>query len=213
MGAFISFEGIDGCGKSTQAQILAHTLGAAGFEVVLTREPGGTKISEEIRQILLDPENGEMADGCELMLYEASRAQLVSECLRPALARGAWVICDRYADSTFAYQSAGRKIAPATVKRANELGTLGLQPDLTILLDMDPVHALARATKGGADRLEAEGIAFQQKVREGYLALAKEEPERIRWVDAEGTEDACAERCRAVLLHAFPELGRRGLHV
>ena len=99
------------------------------------------------------------------------------------------------------------------MKRANELGTLGLQPDLTILLDMDPVHALARATKGGADRLEAEGIAFQQKVREGYLALAKEEPERIRWVDAEGTEDACAERCRAVLLHAFPELGRRGLHV
>lgn len=212
-GAFISFEGIDGCGKSTQAAQLARTLEALGLPVMLTREPGGTAISEKIRSILLDPANAEMGDACELLLYEASRAQLVQERLVPALEAGTWVICDRYADSTYAYQAAGRGLDAALVKKANALGTQGLSPDLTLLLDMEPAQALARATKGGADRLEAAGLAFQDRIRKGYLELAEGEPERIRWVDAQGTEDEVASRCHAVLVRRFPELQKAGLHV
>ncbi len=212
-GAFISFEGCDGSGKSTQAAQLARTLEALGFPVLLTREPGGTAISEKIRQILLDPENAALSETAELLLYEASRAQLVNEVLRPSLEAGTWVICDRYADSTYAYQAAGRGLDAGLVQRANDLGTCGLEPDLTLLLDIDPAVALGRATKGGADRMEAEGLAFQRKIRAGYLELARKKPERIRWVDAAGSEEAVASRCHAVLVRRFPELGKAGLHV
>ena len=142
-GTFLSLEGIDGCGKSTQAALLADRLEAAGHEVVRLREPGGTAISEKIRTILLDPENGAMADECELLLYEASRAQLVREVIAPALARGAVVVCDRYLDSTYAYQAGGRGLDAALVVRCNELGSCGVLPDRTLVLDLNCEDALA----------------------------------------------------------------------
>lgn len=190
-GAFITLEGVDGAGKSTQVKnVIAH-LEDQGFTVCALREPGGTAISEKIRAILLDPANGEMADECELYLYEASRAQLVRQVIEPALARGEMVVCDRFYDSTYAYQAGGRGLDETLVRQANALGSCGLVPDLTIVLDMDPVVGLERAGRasGGLDRMEAEGLAFQQKVRAAYQALAQEEPGRMRLVDASGTLD------------------------
>lgn len=198
-GTFLSLEGIDGCGKSTQAALLADRLEAAGHEVVRLREPGGTAISEKIRTILLDPENGAMADECELLLYEASRAQLVREVIAPALARGAVVVCDRYLDSTYAYQAGGRGLDAALVVRCNELGSCGVLPDRTLVLDLNCEDALARATVGGADRLEQEGMRFQERVRAAYLRLAKAEPARVRVVDAVGSVEDVAGRVDAAL--------------
>ena len=203
-GTFLSLEGIDGCGKSTQAALLADRLEAAGHEVVRLREPGGTAISEKIRTILLDPENGAMADECELLLYEASRAQLVREVIAPALARGAVVVCDRYLDSTYAYQAGGRGLDAALVVRCNELGSCGVLPDRTLVLDLNCEDALARATGGGADRLEQEGMRFQERVRAAYLRLAKAEPARVRVVDAVGAVEDVAGRVDAALRDVVP---------
>ena len=150
-GMFITLEGADGCGKSTQAALLAQTLEAAGREVVRLREPGGTPISEKVRALLLDPANAEMVPECELLLYEASRAQLTRQVIEPALARGAVVLCDRYYDSTYAYQAGGRGLDDALVRRANELGGCGCAPDRTLVLDLEPSVGYARATAGGAD--------------------------------------------------------------
>lgn len=183
-GLFISFEGIDGCGKSTQVARLAKCLKGQGHEVVCTREPGGTRISEKIRMILLNPANTELAPITELLLLEASRAQLVQEVILPALERGAIVLSDRYADSTSAYQEAGRALQHAEVAQANKLGTCGVEPDITFLMDMNPHEALARAMEHGADRIEAAGIAFQERVRQGYLTLVEEYPNRIQVIDA-----------------------------
>lgn len=166
-GTFITLEGADGCGKSTQVALLADAIQAAGREVVRLREPGGTSISEKIRALVLDPDNAEMAPECELLLFEASRAQLVRQVIEPALARGAVVLCDRFYDSTYAYQAAGRALDARVISQANALGSCGVTPDLTLVLDMDTKDALARATRGGADRLEAEGVAFQERVRPG----------------------------------------------
>lgn len=198
-GTFISLEGVDGSGKSTQASLLVERLREQRREVVALREPGGTPISEKIRALLLDPENAEMADECELLLYEASRAQLVREVIEPALLRGAIVVCDRFYDSTHAYQHGGRGLSDALVSRANELGCCGLSPDVTLVLDIDPAAALARATAQGADRLEAEGLAFQQRVRKDYLALAQADPARVRVIDAAGEPALVAGRIDAAL--------------
>ena len=193
-GVFITLEGADGCGKSTQASLLESALAATGREVVRLREPGGTAISEKVRALLLDPANGEMAPECELMLYEASRAQLTRQVIEPALARGALVLCDRYYDSTYAYQAGGRGLDDGLVRRANALGSCGVSPDRTVVLDLEPATAYARATAGGADRMEAEGLAFQERVRAAYLRLAAEEPSRVRVVDASGEKDEVAMR-------------------
>ena len=201
-GTFITLEGVDGSGKSTQASLLVERLREQRREVVALREPGGTPISEKIRALLLDPENPEMADECELLLYEASRAQLVREVIEPALLRGAIVVCDRFYDSTHAYQHGGRGLSDALVSRANELGCCGLSPDVTLVLDIDPAAALARATAQGADRLEAEGLAFQRRVRKDYLALAKADPTRVRVIDAAGDPELVAGRIDAALARA-----------
>lgn len=201
-GTFITLEGVDGSGKSTQASLLVARLREQRREVVALREPGGTPISEKIRALLLDPENAEMADECELLLYEASRAQLVREVIEPALLRGAIVVCDRFYDSTHAYQYGGRGLSDALVSRANELGCCGLSPDVTLVLDIDPAAALARATAQGADRLEAEGLAFQQRVRKDYLALAQADPARVRVIDAAGDPELVAGRIDAALARA-----------
>lgn len=206
-GTFITLEGVDGSGKSTQASLLVERLREQRREVVALREPGGTPISEKIRALLLDPENAEMADECELLLYEASRAQLVREVIEPALLRGAIVVCDRFYDSTHAYQHGGRGLSDALVSRANELGCCGLSPDVTLVLDIDPAAALARATAQGADRLEAEGLAFQQRVRKDYLALAKANPARVCVVDAAGDPALVAGRIDAALARAGVSAG------
>lgn len=206
-GTFITLEGVDGSGKSTQASLLVERLREQRREVVALREPGGTPISEKIRALLLDPENAEMADECELLLYEASRAQLVREVIEPALLRGAIVVCDRFYDSTHAYQHGGRGLSDALVSRANELGCCGLSPDVTLVLDIDPAAALARATAQGADRLEAEGLAFQQRVRKDYLALAKADPARVCVVDAAGDPALVAGRIDAALARAGVSAG------
>ncbi|MCH3943878.1 MAG: dTMP kinase [Atopobiaceae bacterium] len=208
-GVFVTLEGIDGCGKSTQVARLVSVLESSGREVVALREPGGTNISEKIRALLLDPANGEMSAQCELMLYEAARAQLVREVIEPALERGAVVVCDRFYDSTTAYQCVARGLDARLVGIANSLGSCGVAPDVTLLFDIDPEVAFARATAGGADRLEGEGLAFQRAVRAGYLGLASAEPSRVRLVDATGTPEEVFSRVVATLgtagLPVFPE--------
>ena len=205
-GIFITLEGADGCGKSTQAARLAARIEATGREVVRLREPGGTPISEKIRSLVLDPANAEMAPECELLLFEASRAQLVREVIQPAVARGAVVLCDRFYDSTYAYQAAGRSLDEGIIRRANALGSCGVDPDRTLVLDMDTDAALARATRDGADRMEAEGVAFQRRVREGYLRLAAEEPGRVRVVDAAGALEEVEASLADALADLLPEL-------
>lgn len=207
-GTFITLEGVDGAGKSTQSARLVGRLRARGLEVVALREPGGTAISEKVRALLLDPANAEMADECELLLYEASRAQLVRQVIEPALGRGATVVCDRYFDSTYAYQAGARGLGDDLVRLANRLGSCGVRPDLTLVLDMDPGRALSRAAADGADRLEAEGLAFQRRVRAAYLRLAAEEPSRVRLVDADADADEVAVRIDGVLSSVLGGGGR-----
>lgn len=198
-GVFITLEGADGCGKTTQATLVAAALEARGREVVRLREPGGTPISEKVRALLLDPANAEMVPECELLLYEASRAQLVRQVIEPALERGACVLCDRYYDSTFAYQAGGRGLDETLVRQSNVLGSCGRVPDRTLVLDLDPALGFARATAGGVDRMEAEGLAFQERVRNAYLRLASEEPSRVRLVDASGKKGEVTARVLAAL--------------
>lgn len=189
-GRFITFEGGEGSGKSTQLTRLLGHLRALGVEPAVTRDPGGTAIGNQIRQLLLDGRNTRMADLAELLLYEASRAQLVDEVIRPALAAGRIVLCDRFTDSTVAYQGYGRGVELALIERLNALATGGLRPDLTVLLDLDPATGLHRVSQrlgdapAGRDRLEREALAFHERVRAGYRALAAAEPDRILLVDA-----------------------------
>ncbi len=206
-GILVTFEGGEGTGKSTQIARLAERLRAAGLTVRLVREPGGTALGEAVREILLDPANAGMTAPTELLLYEASRAQLVNDVLRPALDAGEIVLLDRFYDSTTAYQAFGRDLPRADVAAANRIATGGLTPDRTIVLDLDPEVGLARATHSGADRLESEDLAFHVAVREGFLALAAEEPDRVVVVDALGTPDEVAERVAAAL-RGLPLVGR-----
>ena len=157
-GLFITVEGIDGCGKSTQARLIAAALEAAGHDVLRLREPGGVKISEQIRAILLDPANAEMGDVCELLLYEAARAQLVHQVIRPALAAGKTVVCDRFYDSTTAYQAFADGLDRNMVSQANELAVDGCRPDLTLVFDLPVEDALRRRSgREAEDRLELKG--------------------------------------------------------
>lgn len=202
--SFITLEGIDGCGKSTQARLVAAALRHADHDVLLLREPGGVKISEKIRALLLDPENAEMSDTCELLLYEAARAQLVHEVIEPALSAGRLVVCDRFYDSTTAYQAFAGSVSRDAAAMANALAVGSTHPDLTLVLDIDPVRAAARTTDRSADRMEAKGLAYQERVATGFRTIAREEPGRVRLVDAApGVETvfACllAEVCRAGL--------------
>ncbi|AEB06547.1 thymidylate kinase [Coriobacterium glomerans PW2] len=204
--AFITLEGIDGCGKSTQARLLAATLEHAGYEVELLREPGGAAISEKIRQLLLDPANAEMSATCELMLYEAARAQLVHQLIVPALQTGRVVVCDRFYDSTTSYQSFGSGIDRATVDTANGLAVGAIRPLITIVCDIAPDLAAERMPGRARDRMEAKGAAFQQRAAEGFRAIAAEEPERVRLIDA-------SEDVAHVLLRSVAELIAVGFQI
>lgn len=207
-GLLITFEGGDGSGKSTQIVRLAERLRARGLDVRTFREPGGVApgdAGERIREIVLDPVHVELDPRAELLLYAASRAQQVAAHYRPALAEGAVVLCDRYADSSVAYQGYGREVLPvAEVRELNRIATGGLVPDLTLLLDVDAASGLAQATAEGADRLEQAGHDFHERVRAGYLAMAVAEPERIKLI-ARASVDEVAE---AVWSHVEPLLTR-----
>jgi dTMP kinase len=189
-GLFITFEGGEGSGKTSQLKVLLAHLRSTGRDAVETRDPGGTLIGKQIRAVLLDPACGGMTPAAELLLYEASRAQLVHEVIRPALAAGRIVLCDRFTDSTVAYQGYGRGLDLALIGRLNALATDGLCPDLTFLLDLDPAAGLLRAARRvtephqGRDRIEGEVLAFHQRVRTGYRAIAAAEPERVIVLDA-----------------------------
>lgn len=193
-GLFLTLEGPDGAGKTTQGTRLVEYLRRAGLPVVSSREPGGTAIGERIRQLLLDETHREMAPVTEMLLFAASRAQFVREVVEPALAKGVTVLSERYVDASLAYQGYGRGIDVALVRRVNEVATGGLLPDLTLLLDIDPAVGLQRArTAGGkegvagrGDRLEQETLAFYERVRAGFLQLARESPQRIVVIDVQG---------------------------
>jgi dTMP kinase len=185
-GILITLEGIEGCGKTTQAGLLRSFLTDEGYRVILTREPGGSSISEKIRRILLDTANSGMVALTELLLYEASRSQHVSEVIRPALASGACVICDRFYDASTAYQGYGRGIETGVVTRLNLVATGGLKPDLTIVLDLPVEEGLKRLGRD-LDRIEGETPGFHERVRKGYMRIADSEPERVRVIDASGS--------------------------
>ncbi|MDR3554512.1 MAG: dTMP kinase [Syntrophobacteraceae bacterium] len=183
---FISFEGIDGCGKSTLMDRLAGWLTEASIPYIRVREPGGTPIGEKIRQILLDPASSEMTGRAEVLLYSASRAQLTWQVISPAMAKGAWVLADRFVDATFAYQGFARGFDLEHLAMIQHWATGGLMPDKTVLLDCDVDLAASRLSgRDGAarDRIEREESAFHRKVREGYLALARKEPSRFLLLD------------------------------
>ena len=185
-GYFISFEGGDGSGKSTQIQILREVLEERVYDVILTREPGGTPISEKIRSIILDKANSEMDDMTEALLYAAARAQLVSQIIRPALEEGKVVICDRFVDSSMAYQAYARGLGDS-VKTINAFAVGDCMPDLTILLKVNPQVGSSRIGNRERDRIELASSDFHKKVYEGYLQLEKLYPERIVGIDAADT--------------------------
>jgi dTMP kinase len=198
---FLTFEGLDFSGKTTQARRLADRLGRR-HKVVSLREPGGTRISERLREILLDRKNLELCDAAELFLFSASRAQLVTEVIRPALGRGDIVICDRYFDSTTAYQGYGRGVNLEAIRQLNTLATGGTDPDLTIVVDI-PVEEIERRRQAAGqafDRMESSGRIFYERVRAGFRALAEDLPERVVCVDGTRPIDGVHEDIWTLLL-------------
>lgn len=196
-GKFLVIDGPDGAGKSTQLTRLTDGLRAEGLEVTTTRDPGGTVIGDRIRDILLDGRHGEMAVACETMLYMASRAQLVEQVVRPALAAGRCVLCDRFISATVAYQGAGGA-DEAQILSVGKVAVGDTWPDLTILLDLDSATGLSRVGSE-PDRMEARGLEFHRRVRDGFLRQAKQRPDRYAVVDATGEADEVAQRIRRVL--------------
>ena len=200
-GYFISLEGIDGCGKTTLLSKLKTYFSSRGQALTTLREPGGTVVSEAIRRLLLDPAHKSMTPSAEALLYAAARAQVRQEIIQPSLERGDIVLADRYIDSTLAYQGYGRGLALPFLQNLNDLCTAGLKPDLTLLLDLDPEAAARRQSlrEDKKDRLEQEGLSFQQKIRAGYLSIAREEPERIVCLSADPPADEVFARALQVI--------------
>lgn len=201
---FISLEGIDGSGKTTQARLLATHLRAAGREVALTREPGGSPGAEEIRRLLVEGRGERWSAETELLLFTAARRDHLERTIRPALTAGAVVISDRFADSSRVYQGVARGDLRGTVDALHAL-MIGTEPDLTLVIDIDPARALARgqARGGGEDRYESLGLAFQKRLAEGFRALADEAPGRVRLIDGSGDAETVAARIRAALPEAL----------
>jgi dTMP kinase len=212
--AFLSFEGIDGCGKSTQLRLLASRLRLRGVEVVTTREPGGTPLGQQLRHALLEAET-QVDPLAELLLYAADRAQHVRTLVRPALAAGQIVLTDRYADATAAYQGAGRGFGPGVVASVIDLATGGLKPDLTLLFDLpvaaarERVRQLRRPERPEGDKLEAEDLAFHERVRSCYLRIADAEPERVRVVDASRSIEEVHQRVLDIVAPLLENRGQR----
>jgi len=214
MGTFITFEGIEGSGKSTQIALLANYLTAHGKSVTLTREPGGTSIGDQVRKILLNPENAALDPRAELLLYAAGRAQHLAELIAPDRAAGRIVLCDRFSDATLAYQGYGRGLDLGLINSLDRIVTGGIRPDLTILLDIDAATGLARArgrnSRGGLEaeaHFENEHLSFHERVRQGYLDLARQEPDRFRIVDASPNPEVIQNKLRNLV----DELLRSGI--
>jgi dTMP kinase len=198
---FITFEGSEGTGKTSQLAMLLAYLRQQGFDLLSPREPGGTPIGEQVRSVLFDLGNTAMSARTEVLLFQASRAQLVQDVIRPYLAQGGIVLCDRYADSTLAYQGYGRQLDLAQLRSLIEFATGGLKPDLTLLLDVDVEVGLQRRTKqGNRNRLDILDLDFYHRVRQGYLELARQEPQRWVVIDASQPPEAVQERIRQVVL-------------
>ena len=206
-GLLISFEGVDGSGKSTQAKLLYEYLQKEHFRVRFIREPGGTQISERIRKILLDPEIRDMGLRTELLLFLASRAELVEKVIAPAISKGEIVIADRFADSTFAYQVFGRRLPNREVRLINNFAVSKIKPDLTFLVDMPPEAAHKRLNKT-KDRMESENMQFHRRVRNGFLKLARSESQRIRLLDGRLSPDEIWKEVRST---AMTLVLRRGI--
>jgi dTMP kinase len=187
-GKFITFEGSEGSGKSTQIKLAQKYLEDKGRKVLFLREPGGLRISEQIREILLDPQTKGMGDECETLLYMAARAQLVVEVIIPALNKGTVILCDRFLDSTVAYQGYGSGVDIERIKTIGAFATRGLQPDLTFLFDLNAQEGLARIARP-KDRIEKRGLDYHNRVQQGYLVLAKKEPGRIKIIDAKKSKN------------------------
>jgi dTMP kinase len=192
MSLFITFEGGEGCGKSTQSRLLSRRLLKQHIPTLLVHEPGVTALGRKIRRLLKWSEDLKISPVAELLLFNASRAQLVAEVIKPALARGAVVLCDRFADSTTAYQGYGRGLDLKIVGAANKIGVMGLKPDLTVLLDIPVTEGLARKKSGRADRFEKENRGFHRRVREGYLKMAGAEKTRWLVIDAKKSKNEIA---------------------
>lgn len=213
-GVFITVEGIEGSGKSTQLKRLAAALKEAGHNCVLTREPGGTPLAERVRAILLDPQEEGVDPLTELFLYAAARRQHVSELIGPALETGAVVLSDRFTDATLAYQGFGRLLDLDQLRHLNDLATGGIYPDLTLVFDLPEAAGLRRARSRNEassalmkeSRFEAEDLKFHRRVREGYLALAQEDPRRYAVVDAEGSIDEVAKRMLDAVRSRMPNI-------
>ena len=212
-GAFITFEGTEGCGKSTQAKRLATRLEQAGVPVLVTREPGGTAIGEKIRDLLqFAPEGLVMAPETELLLFEASRSQLVREIIRPAIGQGSIVISDRFLDSTTVYQGVARKLDPGMVEKLNDFAVGAERPDLTFILDVNAVTARERLLRRvrsvqALDRMEQESLEFYEQVSQGYREIARHEPTRIRLLDGSGSPDEIENEIWREVSGRFPALG------
>jgi len=209
---FITLEGPDGSGKTTQARLLAEWLRKQGYDVVLTREPGGTHIGDQIRAVLHDPRNAEMDARTEILLYSASRAQHVAQRIRPTLAAGKIVISDRYADSTLAYQGYGRGLDLEILRAITAFATGGLTPDLTLYLDVAPQEGLQRRRLGGEEwnRLDAEALEFHRRVRAGYMELVRQEPERWAVIDGARSVEEVQAEIRALVQAKLDQAKRDG---
>ena len=209
---FITFEGIEGTGKTTQIARLKEYFEAQGREVLLTREPGGSRVGRELRQMLLHVDNADLTPITELFLYLADRAQHVAQVIRPQLEAGRIVLCDRFADSTIVYQGFGRGLDTAILRQLNEVAVDGVWPDLTIVLDIDPEVGLKRATLRNLDegkakeegRFEAEHISFHRRIREGYLTWAALNRDRVKVADASATPDEVFERIKSLIETHLP---------
>jgi dTMP kinase len=207
---FITFEGIEGSGKTTQIQMLSNHLEEKGIEHVLTREPGGTKIGDQIRKLVLNPANTDITPNCEMLLYAAARAQHLDEVIRPALSDGRLVLCDRYLDATLAYQGFGRGLDLDMILTLHALEALVVRPDFTILFDIDARLALERArgrdssTSPDETRFEQENLEFHERVRAGYLTLQRKEPARVTLIDARGTQAEVHARVLAAIRPQLP---------
>ena len=213
VGFFVSVEGIDGCGKTTQIRLLAERLAELGLPTLLAQEPGGTAIGRLIRSVLLDARNHGIEPITELLLFFASRAQNLAEVIRPALDAGHVVVCDRFTDASVAYQGYGRGLGSAAVQQLSEVACSDLQPDLTLWLDIEPAAALARAGKqesggsAGRDRMESEALEFFLRVRDGYAHMHADQPQRIRRIAADGSVSEVFERVMAAVLPALEARG------
>ena len=197
-GKFITFEGSEGSGKSTQSALVVEYLKSKKLPVMLLREPGGVKISEKIREILLDVKNTDIGDECETLLYMAARAQLVKEVLKPALEKGKIVICDRFLDSTVAYQGWGNGVDVSAIESIGNFSVAGLKPDLTLLFDIDTEKGLSR-TNAKKDRIELRSLDYHRRVRQGYLDLAKRNPKRMKVISVDSSKEIIFERVKAYI--------------